>query len=116
MTQPQTGTNRFRLKKRVVLVTPLVIVILVAVFAYVYYSMSLASVTRISLDQIQAVRIFGAGTFPNRNVTYILEVQVWSKAQTLDVSLNAPTFLADADAVPLGNQTLADGIIIKGDI
>ena len=114
MTQPQTGTNRFRLKKRVVLVTPLVIVILVAVSAYVYYSMSVASVTRITLDQIQAVRIFGAGTYPNRNVTYILEVQVWSKAQTLDVSLNAPTFLADADAVPLGNQTLADAIIIKG--
>ena len=92
----------------------LIAVVSTAVFAYVYYSMSVASVTRITLDQIQAVRIFGDGSYPNRNVSYILEVQVWSRAQALDVSPNAPTFLADADAVPLGNQTLADGIIIKG--
>ena len=114
MSQGDGVSERFHRNWKVYTAVLLIAVVSTAVFAYVYYSMSVASVTRITLDQIQAVRIFGAGTYPNRNVTYILEVQVWSKAQTLDVSLNAPTFLADADAVPLGNQTLADGIIIKG--
>src|SRR5881398_4209420 len=114
MTQPQTGTNRFRLKKRVFLVIPLVIVTLVAVFAYIYYSMGVASVTSISLDQIQAVRIFGNGNYPNRNATFIIEVQVWSKAQTLSVRLENPVLEVDADTVPLGNQTLAGGTILPG--
>ena len=114
MSQGDGVQGRFRRNRKMYAAVLLIAVVSTAVFAYVYYSMSVASVTRITLDQIQGVRIFGGGTYPNRNVTYILEVQVWSKAQTLDVSLNAPTFLADADAVPLGNQTLADGIIIKG--
>ena len=114
MSQGDGVPRRFYRNRKVYAAILLIAVVSTTVFAYVYNSMSVASVTRITLDQIQAVRIFGGGTYPNRNVTYILEVQVWSKAQTLDVSLNAPTFLADADAVPLGNQTLADGIIIKG--
>ena len=114
MSQRDGVSERFHRNWKVYTAVLLIAVVSTAVFGYIYYSMSVASVTRITLDQIQGVRIFGGGTYPNRNVTYILEVQVWSKAQTLDVSLNAPTFLADADAVPLGNQTLADGIIIKG--
>src|SRR5437016_8625947 len=114
MSQGDGVPRRFYRNRKVYAAILLIAVVSTGVFGYIYYSMSVASVTSISLDQIQAVRIFGSGNYPNRNATFIIEVQVWSKAQTLDVILNAPTFLADADAVPLGNQTLADGIIIKG--
>ena len=114
MTQPQTGTNRFRLKKRVFLVIPLVIVTLVAVFAYIYYSMGVASVTSISLDQIQAVRIFGNGNYPNRNATYFIEVQVWSKAEALSVRLDNPVFEVNLSPLVEGNQTLPGGMILAG--
>src|SRR5439155_26962969 len=84
MSQGDGVSERFHRNWKVYIAVLLIAVVSTAVFGYIYYSMSVASVTRVTLDQIQGVRIFGGGTYPNRNVTYILEVQVWSKAQTLD--------------------------------
>jgi hypothetical protein len=114
MGQVDNISNRFRLSRRIIVGIILVVVIATATVFYVYNSMSMASVTSIALGQIQAVRIFTSGTYPNRNATYIIEVQVWSKARALDVSLGTPIFLADADRVPLGNQTLGGGTILRG--
>ena len=114
MSQGDGVSERFHRNWKVYTAVLLIAVVSTAVFSYIYYSMSVASVTSISLDQIQAVRIFGSGNYPNRNATFIIEVQVWSKAQTLSVRLENPVVVADADTVPLGNQTLAGGTILPG--
>src|SRR5436305_15343660 len=63
---------------------------------------------------ILTIHIFDRRNNQNRNATFIIEVQVWSKAQTLIVRLENPVVEADADTVPLGNQTLAGGTILPG--
>jgi len=62
MSQGDGVSERFHRNWKVYTAVLLIAVVSTTVFAYVYNSMSVASVTRITLDQIQAVRIFGAGT------------------------------------------------------
>lgn len=84
------------------------------VFVYVYYSMSVASVTSLAFDQVLADRNFVSGTFPNRNTTFIVEVQVWSKAQSLSVRLDNPVFLVRLSPSVKANETLPSGTIQPG--
>src|SRR6266567_387138 len=102
----------FRLTRRLSITILLVAIIVGAVLVYVYYSMSVTSVTTVSIDQVFADRNFVSGAYPNRNATFIIEVQVWSNAQALSVRLGNPIFLANVDGVPLGNETLDGGTIL----
>jgi len=54
----------------------LVAIMVGAVLVYVYYSMSVASVTSVTRDEVLADRNFVGGTYPNQNATFIIEVQV----------------------------------------
>jgi hypothetical protein len=106
--------RRLHLTRRIYIAILLVAVITGAVLVYVYYSMGVASVTSLTIDQVLADRNFTGGTYPNRNVSYVFEVKIWSKAQALSVNLQAPTFSANAEGVSLGNETLGGGTILPG--
>lgn len=105
---------RFRLSRKILVAAILIAIIITGVVVYIYNSMSVTSVTSIASNQVQAVRIFTNGTFPNRIATYLIEVQVWSKARALDVSLGPTVLQADLDRVPLGNQTFEGTTIMRG--
>src|SRR5436309_2452656 len=112
MSQGDGVSERFHRNWKVYAAILLIAVVSTAVFGYIYYSMSVASVTSISLDQIQAVRIFGNGNYPNRNATYFIEVQVWSKAEALSVRLDNPVFEVSLSPLVEGNQSLPGGTIL----
>ena len=112
MSQGDGVPRRFYRNRKVYAAILLIAVVSTAVFGYIYYSMSVASVTSISLDQIQAVRIFGNGNYPNRNATYFIEVQVWSKAEALSVRLDNPVFEVSLSPLVEGNQSLPGGTIL----
>jgi hypothetical protein len=114
MDQVDRIPRRLHLVRRTFVAILFVAVIAGAVLVYVYFSMSFASVTTVAIDQVLADRNFVGGVFPNRNVSYIFEVKVWSKAQSLNVNLRAPTFTANAEGVSLGNETFGVGTILAG--
>ncbi|HVH14462.1 MAG TPA: hypothetical protein VNA15_01930 [Candidatus Angelobacter sp.] len=97
--------------------TLMVVVIVGAALVYVYYSIGMASVTGIRIDEVFADRNYVGGTFPNRNATFTIEVQVWSNAQALNVRLEKPTFVVELSGVPnliLGSDTRDTSSIIPG--
>ncbi len=104
----------FRLTRRLSITILLVAIIVGAVLVYVYYSMSVTSVTTVSIDQVFADRNFVSGTYPNRNATFIIEVQVWSNAQALNVKLEHPVFLIDLAPDVRGSQTFGSATILPG--
>jgi hypothetical protein len=117
MDQVERIPRRLHLSRRTYVAVLLVAVITGAVLVYVYYSMSVASVTSLTVDEVLADRNFVSGTFPNRIATFIIEVQVWSKAQALSVRLDDLMFVVRLSGVPdviLGNETFGTGTIYPG--
>ena len=112
VSQADGHPSRFRITKKVLAAIVLAIIIVGSVLVYVYYLMSVASVTTVMIDQVLADRNFTGGTFGKRNATYVIEVRVWSNAQSLSVRVDRPVFLAEIDGVPLGNETLPTGTIL----
>ena len=76
--------------------------------------MSVASVTSVVIDEVFADRNFVSGTYPNRNATYFIEIQVWSKAEALSVMLDNPVFEVSLSPLVEGNQSLPGGTILPG--
>ena len=77
----------------------------------------MASVTGIRIDEVFADRNYVSGTFPNRNATFIIEVQAWSNNQALNVRLGKPTFVVELSGVPnviLGSDTRGTSTILPG--
>ncbi len=114
MGQVDDGSGRFHLTRRHFVAIALVAIIVAATLVYVYYSMSVASATSLTIDEVLADRKYVSGTYPNRNATFIIEVQVWSKAQALSVKLEKPIFSAELPGVPLGSGTFGSGTLLPG--
>ena len=114
MSQGDGVSERFHRRWKVYTAVLLIAVVSTAIFAYVYYSMSVASVTSVIIDEVFADRNFVSGTYPNRNATYFIEVQVWSKAEALSVRVDNPVFEVNLSPLVEGNQTLPGGIILPG--
>jgi len=74
--------------------------------------MSVASVTSVIIDEVFADRNFVSGTYPNRNATYFIEIQVWSKAEALSIRLDNPVFEVSLSPLVEGNQSLPGGTIL----
>ncbi len=106
--------SRFRFTRRVIIAIILVGIVSSAVLVYVYYSMSVASVNGLTVDEVLAVRNYVSGTSPKRNATFIFEFQVWSKSQSLSVRLDKPLFHVELPGVTLGNETFPSGTIVPG--
>src|SRR5207237_7719289 len=75
-TSPAQDRKRLRLVRRVYFAVGLVVVISVSIFAYAYYSLGASSARGLTFQLVQANRYFLGGTYPNRNVTLLFELQV----------------------------------------
>ena len=114
MSQGDGVSERFHRRWKVYTAVLLIAVVSTAIFAYVYYSMSFASVTSVIIDEVFADRSFVSGTYPNRNATYFIEIQVWSKAEALSIRLDNPVFEVSLSPLVEGNQSLPGGTILPG--
>jgi len=114
MSRGEGVSERFHRRWKVYTAVLLIAVVSTAIFAYVYYSMSVASVTSVIIDEVFADRNFVSGTYPNRNATYFIEIQVWSKAEALSIRLDNPVFEVSLSPLVEGNQSLPGGTILPG--
>jgi len=112
MSRGEGVSERFHRRWKVYTAVLLIAVVSTAIFAYVYYSMSVASVTSVIIDEVFADRNFVSGTYPNRNATYFIEIQVWSKAEALSIRLDNPVFEVSLSPLVEGNQSLPGGTIL----
>ena len=112
-TSPAQDRKRLRLVRRVYFAVGLVVVISVSIFAYAYYSLGASSVSGVSFLMVLANRSFPGGTFPNRNVTFFIELQIYSPGAVLEVS-TGPSFLVLASSLSLGNASFLTSRLPSG--
>lgn len=105
------ATGRFHFTRRTYAAIGLVIIIVVSVLVYAFSSLGAASLTGLTIRLVFADRIYGSGTFPNRNITFFIEAQVWSATQSLDVQVTSASLAVDEPGLRLGNATLGTGTI-----
>ena len=111
-TSPAQDRKRLRLVRRVYFAVGLVVVISVSIFAYAYYSLGASSARGLTLQLVQANRYFLGGTYPNRNVTLLFEIQVDSSS-LLDVNIS-PRFSVAGEVASIGNASFSSARVPAG--